>query len=146
MALTARWYGQAKLRAFRKEIDYLNDNIRVSLHTATYVPNQDTHVFYSSVTNEVVGTGYTAGGAALASKTLTYDAASNKIRFGAAMTQWPGSTITARWAVIRDATPALATAQPLLGYIDFGADLRSFGGAFMLEWHADGILTITAAT
>jgi len=43
------------------EIDFGDDTIKVMLSTESYVPDQDTHEFRDDVTNEVAGTGYTAG-------------------------------------------------------------------------------------
>lgn len=143
MAVTAFWYGQALSKALSKQIDWANDSIKVMLCTATYVPNQDTHVYKDvSVTNEATGTGYTTGGVALASKTMTYDNTTNKTTLDAADVTWASSTITARYAVIYDDTPA--TNKPLLGYVDFGADQSSSSGNFTISWDAAGIFTITA--
>ena len=47
------------------------DTLKVMLSTASYVPDQTAHQFKSSVTNEVTGGNYTAGGVTLASKTAT---------------------------------------------------------------------------
>ena len=44
-------------------IDFDTDTFKVMLVTSTYVANKDTHTKRSDVTNEVSGTGYTAGGA-----------------------------------------------------------------------------------
>jgi hypothetical protein len=53
-------------------IDYLSDTIKVALLTNAYTPNLGTHKVFSDLTNEVAaGGGYTAGGNARASKTLT---------------------------------------------------------------------------
>jgi len=142
MAATAKWYGQAQIKAYSKEIDWLNDTIKVMLCTSSYVPNQDTHVYKDvSVDNEVVGDGYTAGGATLASKTLAYDAGTNITKFDAADTVWAASTITARYAVIYDDTPA--SSKPLLGYVDFGEDEVSTSTDFTIQWSSDGVLKIT---
>jgi hypothetical protein len=54
------------------QTDFLSDTIKVSLHSNSYTPNLDTHETLADVTNEITGTGYTAGGATLASKTITY--------------------------------------------------------------------------
>ena len=43
-------------------IDFDTDTFKVMLVTAAYVENKDTHTKRSDITNEVVGTGYTAGG------------------------------------------------------------------------------------
>lgn len=144
MAVSALWYGQAFIKAFNKEINWATDTIKVMLCTSSYVPNQDTHVYKDvSVTNEVTGTGYTAGGATLANKTLTYDAANNIVKFDADDVVWANSTITARYAVIYDDSPA--SNKPLLGIVDFGADVISTTGSFTIAWDANGVLKNTVA-
>jgi len=145
MPVTAKWYGQALLKALNKEIDWDSDTIKVMLCTSAYVPNQDTHIYKSSVTNEVTGTGYTAGGATLGSKTITYDAATNVIALDAADVTWASSTITARYAVIYDDTPATDATKPLLAYVDFGADQSSNNGNFTITWDAAGIAKVTVS-
>lgn len=61
-----------------KEIDWDSDALKWTVHTSTYAPNQDTHEFVSSLTNELpTGGGYTAGGLAIASPTRTYTAANS---------------------------------------------------------------------
>lgn len=144
MAVSAKWYGNALLKALNKEIDYDTDTVKVMLCTSTYSVNQDTHIYKSSVTNEVTGTGYTAGGITLSSKTIAYDGPSNTITLDAADVTWTGSTITARYAVVYDSTGTDATSA-LLGYVDFGADVISTGGPFVITWDAAGILTATPA-
>lgn len=57
------------------QTDYLTDTIKVMLTTSSYTPNRDTHETKNDITNEISGTGYTAGGVTLASKTITYTAA-----------------------------------------------------------------------
>ena len=145
MAVTAKLYGLALKSAFNKEIDWDSDTIKVMLCTSTYVPDQDAHQYKSSVTNEVTGTGYTAGGATLASATSAYTAASNTLVLDAADTSWASSTITARYAVIYDSTPATDATRPLIAYVDFGADVVSSGGTFSITWDAAGVVNVTAA-
>lgn len=145
MAVTAKLYGLFLKSLANKEIDLDTDTIKVMLTTSAYVPNQDTHQYKSSVTNEVTGTGYTATGATLTSPAVTYDTATNVLKFDAADTSWASSTITARYAVIYDATPATDATRPLIGYVDFGADVSSTAAAFTITWDAAGIFTITAA-
>lgn len=145
MAVTALLYGNFLKSLANKEIDLDTDAIKVMLCTSTYVPNQDTHQYKSSVTNEVTGTGYTAGGATLTSVAVTYTAGTNTLMFDAADASWAASTITARYAVIYDSTPATDATRPLIGYVDFGADVSSTAAAFTITWDAAGIFTITAA-
>lgn len=143
--MPAKLYGQLMAKAFNKEVDFDSDTIKVMLTTSSYTPNQDTHVYKSDVTNEVTGTGYTTGGQALASKTVTYDSATNTVILDAADTVWSSSTITARYAVIYDDAGASDASKVLLGYVDFGSDQSSTSGNFTLTWDATGIIRVTAA-
>ncbi len=119
-------------------IDYLSDTIRIMLCTSTYAPNQDTHETKADVTNEVVGAGYAARGNALAGKTITVDAANNRVVYDANDSTWAASTITARYAVIYKDTGVDATSV-LIGYIDFGADKSTVATDFTIEFSADGV-------
>lgn len=146
MAVTAFTYGQALMKALSKEIGFLNDNMKVALVTDAYAPSQDTNAYWADVQSaEAAGTGYVTGGAALASKTMTYDGATNKIKLAAANSQWPASTLTARYAVIYDDSPATAATKPLLGYVDFGANQSTSNTTFEIVWSAAGIFEFTAA-
>lgn len=144
MAVTAKVYGLAMKSMLNKEIDYDSDTIKVMLCTSSYTPNQDTHQYKSSVTNEITGTGYTAGGATLASKTVTYDGGTNTLTLDCADPQWTASTLTARYAVFYDSTGTDST-SPLICYWDFGADVSSSSGTFTLTIDAAGLLTLTTA-
>lgn len=147
MAVTAFWFGKGVYHSVLDSI-WTTDTIKVALTTSTYTPDQDAHEFFSSVTNELTtANGYTAGGATLGTKTLTYDATSNETRLDAADTVWTatsGNTITARRAVIYKSTGTAGT-SPLLGWVDFGADVSATGDTFTITWAATGILKITAA-
>lgn len=145
MAVTAFMYGLFPKSTLNKEVDLDNDTIKVMLCTSTYTPNQDTHQYKSSVTNEVTGTGYTATGATLASTVVAYTAGTNTLSFDAADTVWATSTITARYAVVYDSTPGSDATRPLICYIDFGADVISTGGNFTIVWDAAGIISVTVA-
>lgn len=145
MAVTAKWYGQALVSAFNKEVDLDTDTLKVMLCTSSYIPDQDAHRYKSSVTNEVVGTGYTATGQTLAGVTVTYNASTNTTTMTANTSTWPSSTITARYAVIYDSTPATDATRPLLCYVDFGADVVSASGAFTITWDVTGILVDAVA-
>lgn len=143
MAVTAFVYGKVFSAAFNKEIDLLDDTIKVALTTSSYTPDQDAHDYFNDVTNEVSGTGYSAGGATLANDTFTYTAGSNLWTYDADDTSWATSTITARYAVIYDATPGADSTRPLILYQNFGGDFTSTGGTFTIAWNASGIFTIT---
>lgn len=145
MAVTAKMYGQALLKALSKEIDFLNDTIKVALLVTGYTPDQDAHEYWDDVSaSEVTGSGYTAGGDTLAGKGLTYDAPSNTIKLDGTDTTWSASTITAYYAVVYVDTGTPATSA-LICYVDFGQDEISSNGDFKITWHVDGIATIVAS-
>lgn len=145
MAVTAFMYGLAMQSILNKEIDWDSDTIKVMLCTSSYTPNQDTHRYKSDITNEVTGTGYTAGGATLASCTFSYNSGTNTLTLDAADTSWTSSTITARYAVIYDSTPGSDATRPLIGYVNFGADVSTTAGTFSIVWDSAGIFTGTVA-
>lgn len=144
MAVTSKLYGLFLKSLVNKEVDFDTDTVKAMLCTSSYTPNQDTHQYKSSVTNEVVGTGYTAGGATVASKTVTYDTATNTLTLDAADVSWAASTITARYLVFYVDTGSAAT-SPLISYVDFGADVSTTAATFTYQIAAAGIATITAA-
>jgi len=145
MAVTAKWYGNALLKALNKEVDWDTQDIKVALVTSSYTPDQDAHDYFDDITNELsTGDGYTAGGATLGTKTIGYTADGNVIKLDAADVTWANSTITARRAIIYVDTGDAETSV-LLGYVDFGADQISSAGNFTIAWSADGIFTITVS-
>ena len=139
----ARFYGQVFLSAFNKEIDWDSDTIKGMLCTSTYSPDQDTHRYKSSVTNEVSGTGYTAGGLTLASKAITYTAATNVFAIDAADLVWSNATISARYLVVYDDTPATDATKPLIALYDFDTMISSTAANFTVTFDAAGLATVT---
>lgn len=134
-------YNGFKGSLLNNAIDLLVDTIKVALVTSAYTPNQDTHEDFADVTNEVSGTGYTAGGATLASKAVTVDTTDNEGVFDAADVTWSSSTITARGAVLYYSTGTASTSL-LICYLDFGSDQSSSAGDFTIAWNAEGILNL----
>src|ERR1044071_7394752 len=134
-------FNSFKKKIMDGSIDLDTDTIKVALVTSSYTPDQDAHDFFDDVTNEVVGTGYTAGGASLANKAVTADNTDNEGVFDADDTTWSTSTITARGAVIYKSTGTASTSA-LICYIDFGADKSSSAGNFTIAWDAEGILNL----
>jgi hypothetical protein len=143
--MAGKLYGLVLKSAFNGEIDFDTDTIKVALLTSSYTPNQDTHDYFDDVSaNEVSGTGYTAGGQALSSKTVTYDGATNTLILDAADSVWASSTITARYAVVYKSTGVSST-SPLIGYQDMTSDQSSTNGNFTVTWDATGIVRLTVA-
>lgn len=144
--MASKIYGSLIAKAFNKEVDFDSDTIKVALVGSGYTPNQDTHDYWDDVVaSEVTGSGYTAGGQALASKTVTYDSATNVTVLDAADVTWASSTITARYAVVYSDAGVTNATKVLLGYVDFGSDQSSTSGNFTLTWDSTGIFRFTVA-
>jgi hypothetical protein len=118
-------------------IDFDTDTFKVMLVTSTYAADKDAHLKRSSVTNEVSGTGYTAGGSTTAC-TVTKDTALDKVTLSFASVNWTTATITARGAVIYKSRGGASSADELVCYVDFGGDVSASGATFSL-----GASTIT---
>lgn len=134
-------YNSFKKKIMDGSIDLDTDTIKVALVTSAYTPDQDAHDFFDDVTNEVSGTGYSAGGASLANKAVTADNTDNEGVFDADDVTWSTSTITARGAVIYKSTGTASTSA-LICYLDFGSDKTSTAGNFTIQWNAEGILNL----
>jgi hypothetical protein len=112
----------------RGAIDFDTDTFKVMLVTSSYTPDKDTHDKRNDVTNEVSGTGYTAGGVTSVC-TVTKDTANDRVTLSFAAVSWASSTITARGAVIYKST-GTASNDNLVAYNDFGSDVASASGTF----------------
>lgn len=108
------------------------DTYYVMLTTSAYTPNQATDTFRSAVTNEVTGTGYTAGGQVIV-PTFAKDTTNHKMTVTFPAVTWPSSTITARRAVYYKRRGGAATADELVAVDDFGADVVTTAGTFTLN-------------
>lgn len=125
MPPTVKWYANALAQAFGSSaggtsIDFVSGDIRCLLLSSAYAPDLDAHVFRSDLTGEVVGTGYVAGGVALAGKALTVEGALTK--FMASGVVFTAINVTARYAAFLDATSGVDSSSPLLWLHDFGSD------------------------
>ena len=101
---------------------------KIALYTSSATLSAATTAY--STSNEVTGTGYTAGGNTLtistnptSSGTTAYLSFSN--------TTWTSSTITARGALIYLAN---GTTNPSVAVLDFGSDKTSTSGDFTIQF------------
>jgi hypothetical protein len=113
----------------RGAIDFDTDTFKLMLVTSSYTANKDTHLKRSSVTNEVSGTGYTAGGAATAC-TVAKNTTDNRVTLTFAAVTFATSTITARGGVIYKSRGGADTADELVAYVDFGGNVSSTAANF----------------
>lgn len=126
-------------------IDLNSDTIRCALFTDAIAGSFvfDSNIGYGTApwnANEVVGTGYTAGGVALA--TPTVGITSGVVAFDAGDAQWTTATITARGALVYDDTLAAGSKYGIVA-VNFGSDFSSTAGTFTVTWNAAGILTFS---
>jgi len=130
-------------------IDWDADPIFMMLVNSTYVGTAlatlKTHRWRSDVTsNEVSGTGYTAGGIQLAS--IAYLTATDARSVDCNDVSWAASTITAAGAVIFKRVGADMTTpgdDPILLLLDFSGNKSSSGGSFTVVINASGLFQLT---
>ena len=99
MTISGNWFASAMVQAFAGHINWGSDAIKCALMGSGYTPNLSSQVHWSDISaNEATGTGYTAGGQTLTSKTL---ASTTGTAWG---TAWAASTGYLYGAVVRPAT------------------------------------------
>jgi hypothetical protein len=122
-------YNGAMLNEAKGLINFASDTFKVMLVTAAYTPDAELHDYRNDVTNEVAGTGYTAGGKT--SAVTVAKASGNRVGITFAAVTWATATIAnARGAVIYKSRGGAASADELVAYVDFGSDKSSSGGDF----------------
>ena len=121
-------------------IDMDGDSFKIALLDNGHTPAATHSVWADVSADEISGDGYTTGGQALTS--VVWDRTAGTVKFDAANPQWTGATFTARYAVIYDDTPE-SPADPLVCLIDFGADKTVENNTFTVQFHEDGILTLS---
>ena len=130
MAITQAMCTSFKVALLDGEMDFSGDTsqtFKIALYTSAATLSAATTVY--ATTNEVTGTGYTAGG-----NTLTI--AANPASSGTtafldfADTTWTDATITARGALIYK----VGGTTPAIAVLDFGADKTSTAGDFQVQF------------
>jgi hypothetical protein len=106
---------------------------KAMLVTSGYAENRATHAKRSDITNEVSGTGYTAGGASI-TLSASLNTSTHKLTLTIGSVSWSSSTITARKLVIYRARGGASSADELVACIDNGTDLVSSGST--MQWNA----------
>jgi hypothetical protein len=130
-------YNRFKANLMNKEIDLEADTIKVILLTSSHSFTATHNVKVDVVTNELATAGgYTAGGATLANKAVTQAATT---KWDGDDTSWTSASFTAAHAVIYDDTMAN---DDLICSIDFGGNQTVSAGTFLIQWHANGIITL----
>jgi len=129
-------YSRFKANLMNKEVDLEADTIKVILL-------DDSHTFAAAntVLTDISGNelptagGYTAGGATLASKSVTEGVTT---KWDADDTAWTDATFTAYHAAIYDDD----VSDNLICSIAFGGAKSVTAGTFTIQWDANGIISL----
>lgn len=109
------------------------DTFKCCLLNSSYTPSK-AHSYRSDVsTYEVTGTAYTAGGNTATPTIDATDTAGHTQTISWSITSWPASTITARYGAIYKARGGAASADELIGILDFGSNQTSTAGTFAIS-------------
>ena len=122
MAITQAFCTSAKADFLGGVHDLDTDTIKIALYTSSADLGATTTAYSS--TNEVTGTGYTAGGNTLTGAAITTDGTTAIVDFSDST--WADSTITARGALIYNASKS----NKAIAVLDFGSDKTSSAGNF----------------
>jgi hypothetical protein len=130
MAITQAMCTSFKVALLDGEMDFSADTsqtFKIALYTSSATLGAATTAY--ATTNEVSGTGYTAGGNTL---TISANPASSGTTafLDFADTTWTDATITARGALIYKS----GGGNPAVAVLDFGADKTSTAGDFQVQF------------
>lgn len=142
--MAANTYGMFPVHLCRGEIDFRSATLKAMLVDSNYTEDLDAHEFKSQVTNEVTGTGYTAGGVALSGPTIIYDPATNTTRVDAADANFGIVTLSDVAGIVVYVDTGDPATSILVSYHSM-APQNPDAVPFVYTWHADGILTLAAA-
>ena len=126
MAITQAMCSSFKQQILLGEHDLDTDVIKLALYTSAATLSAATTVY--STSDEVVGTGYTAGGNTLAGATVSLTGTTAFVDF--TDTTWSTATITARGALIYNSSKS----DKAIAVLDFGSDKTSTAGHFTVQF------------
>jgi len=108
------------------------NTFKIALYTSSATMSASTTAY--ATTNEVSGTGYTAGGNTLTNVDPTTSGTTALTDFSD--TTWSSSSITARGCLIYNSSTTAGTANRAVAILDFGADKTSTSGDFTIQFPA----------
>jgi len=125
MAWTAKWYGKAFVAAFGATgLNLASGSVKALLVSNAYTPDQDVHDFLDDVTGELSGGGYAR--ATLAGKAVSYDGATNTVKFTSNAFTFTALTGTFRHCVLV-VDSGVAGTSPLVVCFTSDADVTASG-------------------
>lgn len=127
-------YTSFKTNLMKKLLDLVNDSFKIALFSALTITTSDTTYGGLTGATESSGTGYSAGGLALS--TLSVSASTTTAVWVSGVNpSWTSSTFSAAYAVIYDTT----VSNDLVGVIDFGGTQSVSSGTFTITWSASPV-------
>ena len=115
------------------------DTIKIALYTSSATIDATTTAY--STTNEISGTGYTAGGVTLTNQlvaTANASASGGTAYFDADDPEWTSASFTAAGALIYNST----NADKAIAVLNFGGDFTVSSGTFRIVFPAAGTTAI----
>lgn len=134
MAITQAMCTSFKEDLLQKEQDMDTDTIKIALYTSSATLDATTTAYTTS--NEVVGTGYTAGGVTLTGATIGTSSTTAYVDFNDP--EWTSASFTARGALIYNSTAS----NQSIAVLDFGGDFTVSSGTFRIVFPAAGATAI----
>lgn len=127
MAITQSLATSFKVQLMQGTQNFSSNTFKIALYTSSATLGPTTTVY--STTNEIAGTGYTAGGNTLTvSTTPTSSGTTAFVSFS--NTSWTSASFTARGAMIYNSTNSNAC----VAVFDFGADKTVVDGTFTITF------------
>jgi hypothetical protein len=128
---------QTQTTSFKAELyqgvhNLLTDTLKIALFTANADLNEATTVY--STTNEIVGTGYTAGGKVITGVTVNTSGYTAYVNFDNVV--WNPAAFTARCALIYNSSKG----NKSIAVLDFGSD-KTCSGTFTVQLPANTATT-----
>jgi len=135
MAITQAMCTSFKEDLFQKEQDMDSDTLKIALYTSSADLSAATTAYTTS--NEISGSGYTAGGETLAGATIGTSGTTAFVDF--TDPEWTSASFTTRGALIYNDTLAGNNA---IAVLDFGGDFTVSSGTFRIVLPAPGTTAI----
>jgi hypothetical protein len=125
---------QAMTTTFKQELmegvhDFTSHTFKIALYTSSATLGAATTAYTTS--NEVIGSGYTAGGEDLTVTGGSVSVSGTTAFIDFSDVSWTTATITARGALIYNST---AAGNPSVAVLDFGTDKVSTAGTFTVQF------------
>jgi len=113
------------------------DTLKVALLDSSHTFTAGDANWAAVSANEITGTGYSAGGVTMSTQSVAV--ATNTATFDLGDAIWTTATFTAAHAVVYSVT----NSSSLIASFDFGGDQSVSAGTFTIQWHGNGVITLT---